>query len=192
MLKTRRSALTLMIGAGTLGIASGAFALNTSPKVRASKYDYQLSFSEYPVGTIIKDEFWQDGIAPVRFENLGQIAEDGSNPTSPVLVPLSQHQSLKFSFAAHPVPDTLPGAVSRLRFDIGFLDQPHDIRVTLYEAQQQASQIILAKRNRDTGIVTFKFKDLGTRIGFVWIDTLGNEPAGWGIDNLMFDKPVPL
>jgi hypothetical protein len=187
---TRRSVLTGMLAAsaavGTAGsaLALGNTSLNTSPTVRAPNFDYQLTFSEFPVGTGISFDYWENKIAPVVFIRGASIANDGSNPTSPVLFLLGARRLNIVFYSSYLAQST--GFISRLRFDIGYLDRPHAVEVLLHNGEN----VVLRKRNRGTGIVTFKFHDLPTPINYLQIRTLGDDPDGWGIDNLMFDQPV--
>jgi hypothetical protein len=177
--------LTGMLAASaSVGTAGSALALNTSPTVHDRTFDFQLTFSEFPVGELITDDYWEHAIAPIVF-NAGFITADGSNPTSPVLVPGSDRRiTAAFQNGTYPV--SRNALVRSLRFDVGYLDQPHTIEIRLYAG----SNLVLRKRNRRTGIVTFRFLDLPTPISRFNIRNLTDEPAGWGIDNLMFKQPT--
>lgn len=138
---------------------------------------YTLTFSEFPRGTAIFDQYKDFGI---EFEGtLPVITSDGANPTSPVLsgVPVFGGD-IEGRFTN---PDELGRTVDSFAFDIGYINNPGAVVVQLFDADGQ--QLTSVPVN-STGIVPVVVTYPG--VASFKITATGYEAAGWAIDNFAF------
>jgi hypothetical protein len=78
------------------------------------------------------------------------------------------------------------------RFNAGFVwvEQPGDY-ATL-NSNQPRDGTILRQKNTQLGIQHFVFKNLPTPVHKFRIQTIGDEPFGYAIDNVAFKRKPPL
>ena len=150
--------------------------------------DPTLTFSEYPVGTTITNQYENDGVI---FAGDAQdsyaapyITGDASNPTSPVL---SGGQGFGSDIVgSFVVPGTTNRAVvDNFSFDLGYIDTAGSTSVRIYGPNDQ---LLGTTVTTSTGIfhVTSNFTDASYFI------ITGVDPAGWAIDNLSFVTPTAV
>jgi RHS repeat-associated protein len=150
--------------------------------------DPTLTFSEYPVGTTITNQYESDGVifsGDANDSNVPPyITTDSANPTSPVLSGGQGFGSdLRGSFV---VPSTTtPATVSSMSFDLGYINTAGSTSVQIYGPADQLLGSVVAN---STGIflVTSNFSDASYFI------ISGVDPAGWAIDNLSFVSPTAI
>ncbi len=140
-----------------------------------------ITFSEFPVGTVISNQYTPLG---VTFTALGVgggalpiIANDGAMPASPVLSPNPPFAGT-FGF------DFGPGAFG-VMFDSGFWDSLSTAVVNVFDPSNNP---LANLTNTGTGVFIFDLSALGT-VGRVEFSSTA-DPAGGDIDNLSF-TPVP-
>jgi hypothetical protein len=140
-----------------------------------------ITFSEFPIGTPIDDQYQDVGII---FGGSGPfISTDGANPTSPVLSGTPRFQGdITGSFVE---PGTArPTVVQSFTFDAGYFDEFGSTRIEWFDPDGKK----LGQRiNSRLGIEQLTFE--GGNIASWRIGIVKNEPAGYAIDNVFF---VPI
>jgi len=154
-----------------MGIASSASAL-PSP----------ITFSEFPVGTVIDDEYASLGVlfSPGGDGTLPVIDNDGAMPGSPILRPDGADYAYAGDFRM-----VFPTPVTKVSFQSGYWDAIGTGVIDLFDP---SLTLIGSFTNTVTGPEDMSFSGLGL-IGAVYFDS-GNDVAGADIDNLDF-TPVP-
>lgn len=140
-----------------------------------------ITFSEYPIGIPIDNQYQDIGII---FGGSGPfITTDGANPTSPVLsgTPLFQGD-ITGSFVE---PGTYhPTVVQSFTFDAGYFDEFGSTRIEWFDPDGKK----LGQRiNSRLGIERLTIE--GGNIASWRIGIVKNEPAGYAVDNVSF---VPI
>ncbi|MBL1265290.1 RHS repeat-associated core domain-containing protein [Candidatus Methylomicrobium oryzae] len=140
-----------------------------------------ITFSEFPVGTQISNQYQSVGIlfggdAPF-------ITADGANPTSPVLAGTPKffgavEGTFVYSTTGQPV------GVSSFSLDAGYFDNLNSTKLTWYDA---SGNILGSQLNAQYGIQTFNVS--GANIVRWRLENASEEPAGFGVDNLTFVSP---
>jgi PEP-CTERM motif-containing protein len=144
----------------------------------ASAVPTTLTFSEFPVGTIVSNQYAPQGVVflPGTNGNFPIIANDAAMPTSPVLSPnppFSGDFGIRF-----------PSGATDVSFLSGFWDVAHSGIINVFTP---SNALIGTFTNPGTGVQTFNFD--GDVIGRISFNSLA-DPAGADIDNLTF-SPVP-
>jgi RHS repeat-associated protein len=139
-----------------------------------------ITFSEFPSGTAISTQYENLGII---FSGTGpRIADDGANPSSPVLSPGSNFQgSLTGQFVLGGT--TRPGLVDSFSLDVGYIDSPGSTTVTIYDGDGNVLGTVTPTVKGIT-TVTSSFTGAGS------FTVSGSDPAGWAIDNVSFAAPA--
>src|SRR5262245_61739274 len=174
--------------------ASAGGGPSTSPLPVAAKHAVQgspalvpgasqtITFSEFPVGTSISTQYRPQGVdfggdAPF-------ISTDGANPTSPVLSGTPTFQgAVRGTFVTA---DGTARTVNGFSLDVGYIDDPGAVVVTVLDAGGQTLQTIPVVQ---TGIVTVPVSMDG--IGGFRVASDGSEGAGFAIDNVTFPGLFP-
>jgi len=141
--------------------------------------DPTLTFSEFPVGTIITTQYAPQG---VLFAGLLAgppiIANDGAMPNSPVLSPNPPFAgTFQWMF---------PSGASGVQFDSGFWDS---LGTGVIDVFNTSNVLVAALTNTNLGVDHFDLSSFGV-IGRVTFNSTA-DPAGADIDNLQFQVPVP-
>lgn len=137
-----------------------------------------ITFSEFPTGTSIRDQYSQQG---VLFRGDSPfITGDGANPTSPVLSgsPLFSG-SIVGQFVTPGT--TSPATVSSISLDVGYIDSPESVAVSAYGVNGGLLQRVFPSQ---IGINNVSFSIPG--IASFRVEAVGFEPAGFAIDNVSF------
>jgi hypothetical protein len=149
---------------------------------RSDPADTVITFDEFPVGTTITDQYENRGVI-FHGDTAGDVqflTQDGSNPTSPVLSgsPLF-FGTVGGSFV---VPgSTSPATVDTFTLDVGYIDAPGSVAISAYGLNGG----LLTRKTADSmGINTITISAAG--IASFQVDAVGNEPAGFAIDNLRY------
>jgi hypothetical protein len=137
-----------------------------------------IDFSEYPVGTVIDNQYAGDGVvfsAGIVTPNLPVIANDGAMPGSPVLSPVPPYAGDFFM--------TFISPVNYVQFDSGYWDVIGTGSISVYDP---LSNFITTITNTVIGPETMTLQGLG-EIGYIYFNSY-NDPAGADIDNLTFEN----
>ena len=138
-----------------------------------------LTFSEFPVGTVITTQYEPDGVVFSGLTGADPIiADDGAMPTEPVLSPNPPYAGdFQWTFPG--------GGAEGVSFISGFWDSVGTAVVEVYDT---AGNLLDTLTNAATGVYTFDLSGYGT-IGRVTFNSSA-DGAGGDIDNLQF-TPVP-
>ena len=146
----------------------------------AAQGDTVITFSEFPVGTAITNQYQPQGI--IFGGDSPFITDDGSNWTSPVLsgTPLFTGE-ITGEFVA---PDGQPVTVGHFSLDVGYIDDPGSVAVTAFDASGHVLDTVTADQ---TGIVPVTVQASG--IASFSVAEVAEEDAGFAIDNVAFPQP---
>lgn len=139
-----------------------------------------ITFSEFPIGTPISDQYGDQGI--LFGGDSPFIATDGANPTSPVLSGTPQYFGAIEGYFVDPSDGVTPTTVESVTLDAGYFDQVGSTAVTAYDRN---GNVVDRVTNFDLGIVSLT---LSSKRGIAsWrIEPIGQEDAGYAIDNVSF------
>src|SRR5579859_1787304 len=162
------------LSSGTSDII-GYFSRYHSANSPASSVTHSITFSEYPVGTSIVRQYQGLGI---DFGDNAFITTDSADPTSPVLSGTPRFAGpISGQFI---VPTTgMPGTVQGFSMSAGYFDRRKSTRLSWYDVK---GHLIGSQLNPNTGIYQFHIQSKTPIAGWN-IRTIGNEPAGFAIDN---------
>ena len=157
------------------------------PRVARAAADSLITFSEFPLGTSITDQYRDQGLTFSSPDTAVPpfISSDGSNPTSPVLSGYPQFSgNISAQFV---VPSTTTAtSVDAVTVDVGYVDNPGSIQLLAFTPT--GVDVISADAY---GINTLT-STVGNIYAFQVVQS-ADEPAGFAIDNVMFtpgDRPV--
>jgi lysophospholipase L1-like esterase len=137
-----------------------------------------ITFSELSYGTSVGDEYLYKGI---RFGGDDPyITSDSDNPTSPVLTGSPRFRGAIRGWFVRPNTRTAT-TVNRFSLDVGYIDTPNSVRVFAYGTRGQLLGGVSPQR---TGVVRLTVSFPGT--ASFQVRAIGDEPAGFAIDNLLF------
>ena len=141
--------------------------------------DPLITFSEFPVGTLISTQYAGLGVTfSGAVDGLPIIANDAAIPTSPVLSP---NPPFAGTFNIN-----FPSGATNVQFTSGFWNTIGSGVITVFNP---SNVVIATLTDTSIGIDTFNLTALGT-IGHITFDSR-NDPAGADIDNLQFQTPEP-
>src|SRR5215469_403700 len=125
-----------------------------------------LTFSEFPVGTVITNQYAPQGVLFAALTgNAPIIANDGSVPTSPVLSPQPPFSG-DFQW-------TFPSGATGVQFDSGFWN---NLGTAVIDVFNTSNVLVGAVTNTSTGNVHFDLSSFGD-IGRVTFNS-ANDPFG--------------
>jgi lysophospholipase L1-like esterase len=138
-----------------------------------------ITFSEFPVGTTISDQYQPRGI--IFGGDAPFITNDGANPTSPVLsgTPLF-NGSITGTFVE---PDGTKRTVGQFSLDVGYIDNPGSVDVTAYATSGKLLKVVNVDQ---TGIVPVTVKAAG--IASFEVGEISADNNGFAIDNVSFPQ----
>ena len=145
-----------------------------------------ITFSEYPVGTVISNQYAGQGVlfsAGTVTPRLPQISMDGAMPTEPVLRPTGEPDYYTYQgdfWMEFPVP------ASDVTFDSGYWDGVGTGVIKVYDP---GMNLLANLSNTSTGVDTIGISGLGP-IGYVYFNSIG-DGGGADIDNLAVTIPAP-
>lgn len=188
-------AAAVLVGSGVaLAVADGASATDegqvstsaggqvAAPQSRVAVAAGAIGFDDVPVGTTITDQYRARGVvfagangSPAPFTS-----PDGANPTSPVLSGSPRFVGAIAGRFVVPGTDR-PAQVATFSLDVGYINQPGSVAVTVFDAAGRRLGAVSPDR---TGVVRLTAAFPGAS-RFV-VASAGEEPAGFGIDNLSF------
>src|SRR4051812_31911962 len=157
-------------------------ARHAARRAAAVAGDVALTFSEYSVGTAITNQYQPQGI--LFGGDSPFIANDGADPTSPVLSGTPQFQGAIEGTFVDPASGA-PRTVGHFSLDAGYFDEIGSTRLTWYAA---TGTVLGSAVNGDYGIYHFDVSAPG--IARWRIEIVGVEDAGSAIDNMSF-PPQP-
>jgi hypothetical protein len=144
-----------------------------------------ISFSEFPVGTSIYDQYASHGILFTGDSPF--ITTDGANPTSPVLSGTPRFFGRISGNFVDPNDPTKPVVVQSFRMDGGYFDSIGSVRIEWFDK----NGVKLGQRaNSKLAIENFEIRDAGG-IASWSIGIFADEPAGYGIDNFSLEAVGP-
>lgn len=141
-----------------------------------------LTFSEFPLGTQVREQYVQRGI---RFAgDTPFIAEDGAQPTTPVLSGTPLYEGAVEGWFVNPDGDVR--TVDSLTLDVGYINSPHSTLVTVYGRD---GAVLLTVDLAAGGIVHTVIHQVG--MARFRVESISDEPAGFSVDNVTFPSPAP-
>jgi hypothetical protein len=181
------SAIIILSGCGIVMALDG-----TSPYVQIEQplmnQEQQLdssviTFSEYPVGTYITNQYSNYGI--IFGGDTPYIENDGSNPTSPVLSGTPRFFGAIEGRFVNPNDGVSPVTVTWFSLDAGYFDEVESTRLEWFDL---ADNKLGEYYNTSTGIEKFYIE--GFSIARWRIQTVSQESAGFAIDNVEMSEPT--
>jgi hypothetical protein len=174
--------LTAKLAIPVLGISTGDLTVYQHTFLLAQAGDEpvqgMIHFDELPEGTVVTDQYADDGVV---FDTPVFITSDGSNPTSPVL---SGEPLFEGPIVGHfVVPGTeTPTTVDLLQLDAGYINNPGSVEIVAHLANGETRTALADHEGIDQ-------ISLATRgIQSFTVQEVGNEEAGFAIDNLGFSR----
>ncbi len=142
-----------------------------------------ITFSEFPDGTTITNQYQSEGI---DFTSAVFISDDGADPTSPALsgTPLFNGPiSAEFVTASGE-----PGTVKSFSLDAGYFNDKGSTKLTWYGAD---GQVLGSKLDKKIGYDHFSVKS-DTPIASFTMKEIGAEQSGFSMDNISFGNVTPV
>ncbi len=160
----------------------------TTLMILAGAANAAINFSEFPVGTLISNQYAGQGVlflAGTVTPRLPQIGMDGAMPTQPILRPTGEPDYYNYQ-GDFWMQFTAP-AVTAVTFDSGYWNSVGSGIINVYDP---GMGLLASVSNTTAGIETFSLSGLG-QIGYVYFNSVA-DPAGADIDNLAFTQiPAP-
>lgn len=148
------------------------------------KFGNFITFSEFPVGTFITNQYASQGI--VFGGDRPFISGDRSTPTAPVLSGSPQFLgSMEGRFIKPGGNPPNPGFVNGFTLSAGYFDNPGSVRLSWFDGQDRL--LGQATNVQRLGIRVFNVTGIG--ISRWRIEAINTEVNGFAIDNLGFDAP---
>lgn len=159
------------------GSSSGGPGVEVTPSPEAVPRG-AITFSEVPVGTAVRDQYIYKGI---RFSGDGpSVVTDGSNATSPVLAGSPRfHGDIRGRFVLRGT--TTARTVDKFSLDVGYINNPGSVWVTVYGAAGNRIGTITPSR---TGVVRV-ISHIPNAASFL-VHVGAGETAGVAIDNVKY------
>ncbi len=145
-----------------------------------------ITFDEVPLEEFVSNQYKDDGII---FTSTVQTAEDGSNPTSPVLSGYPRFERAVEGEFVNPSTGAQQ-TVSSFTLDVGYIDNRDSVVVEAFDSSGNEVQSVLAE---GYGINTLTLTYAGMASFSVY--EIAEEPNGFAIDNLTIDPtadPTPV
>jgi len=143
-------------------------------------------FSEFPVGTVITDQYAKDDGIVFQGSSAGDaqfIANDAANPDSPELSGTPQFAG--DVGARFVIPGTKqPATVDSVSMDVGYIDSPGSTEVKAFDSKGAVLGTVIANQVGFNHL-TLAFKGLASFA----VTSATDEPAGFGVDNVSFMPP---
>lgn len=146
---------------------------------KAINDDLIITFSEFPRGTFISDQYAHLGI--VFAGDNPFIAGDLSNPTSPVLSGSPLFRGAIEGRFVNPDDKTTPIIVSGFSLDAGYFDALGSVRLRWFDIE---GRLLGQRASSRIGIENFEIE--GGSIHSWRIEIIETEPAGFAVDNVSF------
>lgn len=153
---------------------------------RTSPASVTITFSEFPDGTVITDQYANDYGIVFQGDRSGDdqfITEDSANPDSPEI---SGTPLFAGDVGAHfVVPGTTKRAtVHSVSMDVGYIDNPGSTLVKAYDSKGKLLGTVVANQV-GWNHLTLSFPGIASFI----VKSVANEDAGFGVDNVTFVPP---
>ena len=139
-----------------------------------------ITFSEYPAGTSISNQYAGQGV--VFGGDNPFITPDGANPTSPVLSGSPRFRGAIEGRFVDPDDEITPVIVKSFTLDAGYFDEIASTRIEWFDPDGNR---LGQRTNTQFGIERFEIT--GGNIAHFRIAIIETEPAGYAIDNVSFD-----
>ena len=147
-----------------------------------SAFAYTLTFDEYPVGTVVSNQYPYVTFLAGTDGTLPKIWPDCAFPSAPVLTP----NGVGYIYAGDFTIDFTDKYATGVTFDTGYWDTIGTGQIDIYDMDD--TTLLAQLSNTLIGIETFDLTGYAA-IGKIYFNSL-LDPAGGGIDNLTF-TPVP-
>lgn len=147
--------------------------------------DNIITFSEYPVGTPITNQYSSKGI--LFGGDSPFITTDGANPTSPVLSGTPRFEGAIEGTFVDPSDGKTPIVVAGFSLDAGYFDDLGTVRLTWYSRE---GTLIGQKITTTIGIESFSVE--GGAIARWRIEAIKDEPSGFAVDNVSIKSSPAL
>lgn len=157
--------------------ASGVIAPKIAVQPQATPGAALITFSEYPVGTVITTQYQNLG---ATFSCSCFITDDAANPTSPVLSGSPLFTGPITVTFVNPNDGTTPAVATNVSFDAGYFDTVGSTQITYTDL---SGATIGTVQNSQLGIEHFTAPN---GIHGITLSIVGSEPAGFALDNLAF------
>ncbi|WP_138551678.1 carboxypeptidase-like regulatory domain-containing protein [Pseudoalteromonas rubra] len=138
-----------------------------------------ITFSEFPTGTAITDQYADRGI--IFGGDAPFITTDSANPTSPVLSGTPQYNGAIEGRFVDPLTGE-PTTVNSFSLDAGYFDNLSSTRLQWFNPEGQLIREVL---DSQFGIEHFAIRD--ENIASFRIEIIAQEDAGYAIDNVAFN-----
>lgn len=138
-----------------------------------------VSFGEHPLDTAITTQYSSKGI--IFGGSSPFITEDGANPTSPVLSGSPRFVGAIEGTFVDPSDGVTPITAGNFQLDAGYFDSVGSTALKLYDSEGN-----LLEQRTNTGLGIFTFTVEGLPVAKWRIEPVGDEPAGFAIDNVCF------
>jgi hypothetical protein len=148
--------------------------------VVSSENDDVITFSEYPVGMEISDQYVNQGL--LFGGDTPFISVDDSNPTSPVLSGTPRFRGAIEGRFVNPLDGSTPISVKSFTLDAGYFNELASTQIEWFDFEGRK---LGQRTNSRLGIETFKIE--GGNIARWRISIIKTEPAGFAIDNVSFE-----
>ncbi len=150
-------------------------------------FSKKITFSEYPVGTVISDHYRDKGVifSGSQLEITGDIA----SVSSPVLAGIPPDGELFQGdiTGRFVVPGTnTPAPVYRMAWTIGAFDAVGSVEMEFFGPQ---GQLLFSLINPQLGFSSYSARGGSAGIASWRFHIISTEPSGFGIDNLYFSIP---
>ena len=142
--------------------------------------DNIITFSEFPVGTSITNQYADKGI--IFGGDSPFVSNDRSNPTSPVLSGSPQFMGSIEGTFVDPEDRETPIIVESFSLDMGFFDNFGSTRIEWFDPEGNK---LGQRTNSQLGIERFEIT--GGNIASWKVSIIEDEPAGYAIDNVTID-----
>lgn len=138
-----------------------------------------ITFSEYTLNTTIDSQYSDKGI--IFSGDKPFITRDSANPTSPVLSGSPLFSGAIEGTFVDPNDGVTPVIAVNFQLNAGYFNSLGSTALKLYDSQ---GNLIEQRTNTEEGIFTFTVE--GLPVAKWRIESVGDEPAGFAIDNVCF------
>ncbi len=175
-------------GNGPSSSAAGHVRAQALPKAAqaASGSAVTITFSEYPVGTVVTTQYAADDGIVFQGDSASDaqfITDDGANPDSPELSGTPLFTGDVGARFVEPGTNN-PATVDSVSMDVGYIDNPGSTEVNAYDANGKLLGSVVANQ---TGFnhLTIAFNGIASFV----VTSTSAEDAGFGVDNVSFVPP---
>ncbi|MHC4174810.1 MAG: hypothetical protein ACYST5_17995 [Planctomycetota bacterium] len=144
-----------------------------------------ITFDEYPIGTIISNQYAGVGVEFLPGNITGRLPQidwDGAMPTEPILRPTGEPDFYTYEGDFWM---KFPSPVNLVEFDSGYWDNAGSGIIQVYDPDMNP---LANLTNAGTGVELISISGPGWSIGYVYFNSIA-DGAGADIDNLVIPAP---